>query len=289
MELDELIGEIRREAARRRAAPDFPLDAEASIDLGLDRLGPVGSAADLPALIAALRRLPGDQPPAASGPDPDVAPAAELAPLVASAINALAARLDHLERRLGRAGPRVEPGREGDAGSAARQGPQPPAERLEAVAGHVGRGGPVLVAGPSAGRWVDPLVEVGADAYGVDPDLGAYDGTARLRSGSLMAHLGSVADRALAGAVVVGPIDSADLSRLEEWCAELARVTSRVAVWSEAPWAWRRRLGDVGADLAGRRPAGPDTWLACLDRAGFGGTGSYGPEGGDYLLLASRR
>lgn len=96
--LDELIGEIRREAARRRAAPDFPVDEEARIGVELDSLGPRGSAADLAEVLAALRSIAAGRPPygpANGGADRRYQ---EIADLTASAVQALAARLDQLER-----------------------------------------------------------------------------------------------------------------------------------------------------------------------------------------------
>lgn len=92
--LDELIGEIRREAARRRAAPSFPVDEEAGIGVELDALGPAAGGADLAASLAGLRAL------AAARPGGDGDPSLrELAALTAAAVQALAVRLDYLERR----------------------------------------------------------------------------------------------------------------------------------------------------------------------------------------------
>lgn len=98
-DLDELIGEIRREAARRRAAPSFPVDEEARIGLEMDALGPQGAGADLAASIAGLRQL-------AASPDAAVR---EVAALAASAVQALAVRLDLLERRLAAGGDGAAP------------------------------------------------------------------------------------------------------------------------------------------------------------------------------------
>ena len=96
--LDELIGEIRREAARRRAAPDFPVDEEARVGLELDSLGPRGSAVDLAEVIASLRSIAARRRPGAPA-EGDDRRYEELADLTASAVQALAMRLDQLERR----------------------------------------------------------------------------------------------------------------------------------------------------------------------------------------------
>lgn len=273
MELDELIGEIRREAARRRAAPDFPLDDEARIGAAMDRLGPVGSAADLAAIIARLRALPAEG-----------AGLGEVAGLAASAANALAARLDHLERRVRREHP---PGAAVAPPVPAGAEPSPSIEDLEAVAAWLERPGPVLVCGAGAEEWVTALVGSGGDAYGLDPSRDPFGDAGRTRHGQLGEHLRSVPAGALAGVVVVGPARVGEGTGGDAWTGELARVTSQVAVCSESPWWWRQRLGDEAADLAVWRPLSPERWLAGLHRSGFAVAGWYGAGGRSYRLLAA--
>ncbi|MBV9661179.1 MAG: hypothetical protein JO337_08485 [Acidimicrobiales bacterium] len=119
-DLDALIGEIRREAARRRAAPDFPIDEEARLAVEMDGHGPSGPGVDLAAVLARLEALAraaraghGGGPAAprfarrrsgrnTQGGGPDGA-LTELIELTASAVRGLAARTADLERRLNRA------------------------------------------------------------------------------------------------------------------------------------------------------------------------------------------
>lgn len=82
-----MIGDIRQEAARRRAAPDFPVGEEAQLAVEMDDQGPGHAGADVRAVIAGLRPgLTND----------------ELVELMASAIRVLSARLEAVERRLDR-------------------------------------------------------------------------------------------------------------------------------------------------------------------------------------------
>jgi hypothetical protein len=292
-DLDALIGEIRLEAARRRAAPDFPLDDEARLTADLDRLGPVGAGADLAAVTAALRALErhADRP------------VAEVAGLAASAVTALSIRLTHLERGtvmglVGRTGTglvgRTGAGLVGRTGTGPAGGAAHPGEAVDASAAErwadqvVVAAGPevgrVLVAGAGAAAWVVRMVAAGRDAYGVDPAGEPYGDQGAVRSGPVYEHLRTVAAGGLGLAVLVGPLAAAEAEQLGALAAELARVTTRVAVHSEATWAWRTRLGDAAADTSPTRPVGPDAWLGALSGAGFVATAAYGPGGRDYLL-----
>ena len=86
-------------ARRRRAAPDFPIDEEARIALELDSLGPRGSAVDLAEVIASLRSIAAGRRPGPADGDRGYQGYQEIADLTASALQALAVRLDQLERR----------------------------------------------------------------------------------------------------------------------------------------------------------------------------------------------
>lgn len=282
-DLDALIGDIRREAARRRAAPDFPLEDEARLAVEMDRQGPTGGAPDLPAVLAALRET------ATAGPRVGAA-VAELAGLAESVGRALSARVSDLERRLDRLAP-PPPDR-----------PAPPEENRppgaldhwvavveQIVPAGTAPDGRVLVAGPGAGIWVDRLAASGADAYGVDPSLPAHAERGAVRAGGVAAHLQSVAEDGLGTAILVGPLAAAELPHLDRWAAALAARTPTVVVLSETPWWWRHRLGPVDSDTSAWRPASPETWMSVLHDAGFGVAGRFGPGGRDYLLAANRR
>lgn len=286
-DLDVLIGEIRREAARRRAAPDFPLAEEAGIAADMDRQGPIGGGADLASVLSALRRT-------ASGESGVGSPAAELAGLaglVESVGRALTARVADLERRLDRLAPPLPaPGAAGPPADAGRlpAGLDHWAAVVERMVAAGPAGGRVLAAGPGAGAWVDRLAASGADVYGVDPSLPAHGDAGPVRAGGVAAHLQSVAEDSLGTVVLVGPLAAAELPHLDRWAAALAARTLSVAVLSETPWSWRHRLGPVAADTSPWRPAAPDTWMAVLHDAGFRVTGRFGPEGRDYCVAANR-
>lgn len=267
-DLDALIGEIRREAARRRAAPDFPIDEEARLGTEMDGQGPRGPGADLVAVSAALRNLQSH----AEGP------LAELAGLAASAVRALTLRLEILERHG--SDPVTRP---------AVGGPLPDLHPwLGLVIETAPAAGRILVAGPGADEWVGALAGAGKDAYGVDPALQSFADQGPTRSGPVLEHLRTVGDQALAGAVLVGAIGSDDAQGLGPLARELARTADRVDVVSESPWAWRQRVGEAAADTSSARPVGPEAWLAALDGAGFACTGRYGARGRDFLLSAEK-
>jgi hypothetical protein len=290
-DLDELIGEIRREAARRRASPTFPLDAEAAIDAEMDRLGPIGASADLPAVVAQLRARAQEPTDEAEGPGAQEGQARvpgvpEVAGLVASALTALTARVERLERRVPR------PPQPGAAAPIDGRASDPlartdeVADHLQAAFGSFGSG-VVLVGGRGSADWIEGLVAAGLDAYAVDPLRPDYAEDGRVRAGGLLDHLRTVGDGGLAAVVVVGELTGAEVAGLADLAGELARSAPLLAVWSEAPWAWRRRRGETVADLAASRPLSPETWMETLASAGWKAVGGYGDQGTDYLLLAS--
>jgi hypothetical protein len=318
-ELDALIGGLRQEAARRRAAPDFPIDDEARLGAVMDREGPVGPRTDLRAvaadLEAAARRLgagPAVEPPGrlrgrrrAATDDAErfgrwAADVAGIADLAASLARSASSRLEAMERRL----ERIE-GPSGDAPSgpeetgSAREAPGSllrwegrvaAAARLaaETALPRTGSAETALIAGAGAGRWLERVRPSLPGAYALDTGAPAFSDEDRIRSGSLFEHLHTVGDRALALAVVVGPLPATELPRLGLWAAELARVAHLVVVVSEAPWAWRRRLGDAAADLAGDRPVSAETWMDILHGAGMSAGARFAPGGADYCLAAGR-
>jgi hypothetical protein len=287
--LDELIGEIRREAARRRASPTFPIDAEAALDAEMDRLGPIGASADLAAVVGQLRALARAAPPATEAPSLEEQPAGasgvpEVAGLLASALTALTARVERLERRA------PKPPVQGAMASVDSASPDP-SSRIDQVADHLradGRSGVVLVGGRGSADWVDGLVAAGLDAYSVDPQRPQFAEDGRVRAGSLLEHLRTVGDGGLAAVIVVGELTGDEIAGLADLAGELARAAPTLAVWSEAPWAWRRRRGETAADLAGSRPLSPETWMHTLASTGWKPRGGYGDQGTDYLLMASR-
>ncbi len=294
-DLDALIGDIRREAARRRAAPDFPLDDEARLSTQMDQEGPTRGGADLAAVAAALR---------AAGPS--ITPA-QVAELTGSAVVALGRRLTALEVEVDRGRHRRVAGATGVAGAAGAAGgvmtgreagsADPLVEHWATEVGARAEGarpGPILIAGPEIGPWIGAIPPArGHDAYGVDTAAPEYSDTGPVRAGDLFDHLRTVADGGLALAVVVGEWTAGQATGLAALAGELDRAAQQVAVCSEAPWAWRDRLGEAAADTSRTRPIGPEAWLATL--AGPEGAGSgritarYGPTGRDFLLVATRR
>lgn len=282
-DLDALIGDIRREAARRRAAPDFPVDEEARLSADMDAQGPAGiGGADLAALTSALRSIE------KTGDAGVSAATAQVAGLAASAIRALAVRLGELERRVDRPSTGTSTGTSTGPGRTAATAPLVATWRDELLATVGPEGGRILVAGAGAAEWVDLLCAGGLDGYGVDPYGDPFGDQGAIRSGSVLEHLRTVGPGALAAAVITGTLPGPEAERLDELAGELARTSRRVVVCSEAPWAWRRRVGDADADTSPGRPVGPEAWLQALAAAGVEATGRYDSGGLSYMLGTER-
>jgi len=294
-DLDALIGQIRLEAARRRAAPDFPLDEEARLGVEMDAQGPTRGGADLAAIVAALRATPKTT----KTFDPR-----ELGDLAASAITALAARITELERRT--AGP-VDRRRAAPDDAQEAPGLEQWSQEVTALVTNPAPSETpsreVLVAGVDVdlvGHWVKAFEQAGARSYGLAEAVGAMDhdvaagsdgdpASGPVRTGALRAHLQTVGSDALNMALLLGPRPGSATEPLADTAAEMWRVARQVVVGSEAPWAWRTRLGDARADVAALRPIGPEAWLDALTGAGFAATARYGPGGRTYLAVATRK
>jgi len=110
-ELDALIGGLEAEAARRRAEPGFPLDAEARLGIELDRRAPHGAATPLAEVIGALVDMATRTADAEAAPgrrrgrdarQVDAESLSTLATAVSAAVLALARQVEQLEFRLAR-------------------------------------------------------------------------------------------------------------------------------------------------------------------------------------------
>jgi hypothetical protein len=266
-----LIGELRRQAARRRASPDFPLDAEVEIGAELDRLAPARPRPRLERLASLIPRV-------STGPDVDLRPVAE-------ALRMVSARLEDLEQRVRRLEGGISPPILTVSASSSLSG----GRDLFSWAAVVGDGerpaGRALCAGPGAARWVTRLESMGWDVYGIEPGDGDFD-DGEVRRGDVIEHLGRVPRNGLAAAVVISPHELVPAGELASLAAELTRAAQAVWVVSEAQWWWSQRLGSAAADLSTRRPISADTWIELMRRAGFSATGGFGADGASYAVEA---
>lgn len=266
--LDELIGDLRREAAGRRASPDFPVEEEAVVSAEMDRLGPEPPGAGPAAAVAAIDALRGKL-------GGEAADLADLAGLTASALRNLTVRLGRVERLAARLVPASSPApavTAGDPGDLSHWA-------AVVTAAATGR---VLVAGPGCGPWVACVGEAGGDVYGVDPC--ATDDNGALRAAPVLDHLRTVGTVGLV--VLAGPVAVGEAARLDAWAAEMRRAATSVVVVSESPWWWRLRVGTPVSDTSGWRPVSAETWLEVLAGAGFEVAARYRPGGRDYCVAA---
>ncbi len=316
VDLDRLIGELETEAARRRAEPGYPHDADARLHFELARRAPDPARyTETGALVARVEEA------AAAGAAPwaDAGTGStgsrrqrvevlrrqleqvhtsmtSLGLATAAALDAVIARLAQLEERVARLDP-VTPDTEASepapgAGPDAEKG-APAHEALEqwwdGLAEPLPAGARVLYAHTRAEEVVARLRAAGIDAYGLTGSGPRHQPGPDVRRADLLEHLRAVPDGALGAVVLAGPPDAMSPHTLGPTVAELARVTAMVVIVSEAPWWWRLRLGAVDADLAPGRPVHPDTWLHAFDEVAMTGSAHYDASGHSYRVVVRAR
>ncbi len=303
-DVDGLIGQVEREAARRRADPRFPIDHDARIDAAFDAVAPGADRRRPPdpigAVIAlAVERVDAGAPRApggiraAVGRSTRTRPGAmvqvrALALAVAEALQVVMSRLDALDRGRGRA-PLDAPAVPSVLAPPDSVVTNALATWRSAVAADLANdGGRVLYCGPDADATVADLQAAGADAYGITDSGDPFRTDPDVRVADVVDHLAGVGTGALQSVVVAGAVAPATRSRLAAIVAELARVTISVVVVSPAPWWWREEVGTVAADLGTDRPLAAETWLEVLTDAGFVATGAFDPTGRSYRVTARR-
>ena len=163
-----------------------------------------------------------------------------------------------------------------------------------ALRGLSGSGGRVLHAAAADGWLVRRLVTEGVDAYGVEPrdgriDLAEVEGL-DLRQEPVLEHLRAVGTGGLAGLVLTGVVDvmtAGERSVLIELATRAVGPGGRLVVHSLSEAGWRSEDAPIEADAAAGRPLRPRTWTALLERDGFKVAVLEGPEGLDYLVVAT--
>ncbi len=306
MDLDRLIGELETDAARRRAEPGYPHDADARLHFELARRAPKPpGATNVTEIIARVQELAADEPGSAQPARDGSAPSRRrdrlalaqhrqrldgrvtaLSLATAGALSAVAERLDQLEGRVRR----LEPLDHDTAASS------PAAEGIEALARWRTRLaetlpslGRVLYAESQADEVVAELRSAGIDAYGITSTGHRDRPGPDVRSGDLLTHLTAVADDALGAVVLVGVPDAMITASIGPLVRALGRVARSIVVISEAPWWWRLRLGAVQADLAAGRPLDPETWLHAFHGVDMVGSAEYDPTGQSYRVVVRAR
>lgn len=153
--------------------------------------------------------------------------------------------------------------------------------------------GRVLHAEAGDGSIVRRLVELGVDAYGVDP-VAAEDAPLLRREASLD-HLPLVESAALAGLVLSGSVDRlppVSKMALVEAAADVLGPGGRLVLVSMLPDAWDAEVPPPLTDLGGGRPFHPDTWRVLLGRCGFEAVEvQHGPPAGppsSFMVTAQR-
>jgi hypothetical protein len=299
LDLDRLIGELETEAARRRAAPDFPHDADARLHFELARRAPhpPGSAA-MSEIIARVEEVASLDIGAPLEPDATGsrrrARATELRQLqrldararslglaTAGALHAIALRLEQLDQRMRLLERDID---EAETVAPTVAAGDALAQWRDQVADALPRGERVLYAQGDSDGVVAELRRAGIDAYAVTDAGSRHQPGPDVRSGDLLTHLHAVPDQALGAVVLAGGPELLRPAAIGPLVAELGRAAKRAVIISEAPWFWRIRVGAVEADLTSDRPLDPDTWLHAFHRVGRVATATYDPSGRSYRV-----
>ncbi len=302
VDLDRLIGELETEAARRRAEPGYPHDADARLHFELTRRAPNPSPSSaMKEVVAPVEEVASAETTASHRHSPDSggsrrhdrevlgrrleeldARVTSLGMATAGALHTLIDRLEQVEDRVRHLEPRDDErapssSPPGDSAALARWRGRLP-ETLPS-------GERVLYAQVDADAVVAALRAEGIDAYGITGTESGHRPGPDVGSGDLLTHLRAVEDDALGAVVLAGTPDTMSPHVVGPLVAELRRVAGTVVIISEAPWWWRSRLGAVRADLAEGRPLDPDTWLHAFHGVAMAGTGEYDPTGQSYRVV----
>jgi hypothetical protein len=302
VDLDRLIGELETEAARRRAEPGYPHDADARLHFELARRAPRPSRSSaMQEVVTRVEEVASADTSALHRSSPDARSSrrqdrevlrrrleeldgrvTSLGMATAAAFHALIGRLEQLEERVRHLEPRDDepvPSSSPPAKSAAL------AQWRGRLPETLATGERVLYAQSEADGVVADLRAEGIDAYAVTGDDSGHRPGPDVSSGDLLTHLRAVADDALGAVVLAGTPETMSPPAVGPLVAELRRVAGAVVIISEAPWWWRLRVGAVRADLAEGRPLDPDTWLHAFHAVAMAGTAEYDPTGESYRVV----
>jgi SAM-dependent methyltransferase len=299
IDFDRVMAEIDEDVRLRRASGEFPIELDRELDGIFSSVTPSArSSADFPVLLERAEEasfIDADVPTASRLPGGELAKkvlarlfswfgrylaqqTSVFATAAVRALRLLGERVDGLGEQVRALEEELVTRRTGRVGelrnAAARPGDDAWAELVaDRLAGGRGR---VLHAESGDGALVARLVELGIDAYGVEPAEQlvsvALQARVDVRLDEAVDHLRSVPDAALRGLVLSGCVDrlpAAELLALADLAARTLAPGGLLAVLSSAPHAWGRARSPVEADLAPGRPFHPETWQAVLAGRAF--------------------
>jgi len=206
------------------------------------------------------------------------------------ALQYLSARVEALERR-------VDP-----LGLEAAEWPVPSPDVSgwhDAVRGWLGDdvpNGPVIVGESGDGALVTALRHDGREVLGIEPRGSAVwtsfdDEVPGIAFDHVDRHLRSVDRRSVAGVVLIGCIDRADLAGKVDLLDQALRITRPggvLVLLGTDPSAWDGSLTISARDLAPGRPFHPETWCLLLRRAGFVDPVWHRSDGGIAQAVVAR-
>jgi hypothetical protein len=146
----------------------------------------------------------------------------------------------------------------------------------------VDTGMPVVVGESGSGALLEGLRRTGRPVVGIDPRGAAVwqsfgdrtagaEGPPEVVLDHVDRQLASMPDRSVAGVVLLGCVDRADVAGKLDLVGQAVRITvsgGTVAVLTVDQGAWDAALAHPARDLAPGRPFHPETWLYLLERLG---------------------
>ena len=286
MDLGRVQAEINEEVKRRRASGDFPPGLERELDAVFARYAPAGASDDFDEVIGQAETqsfIHADVPTLSNVPGVAHVKRAlrkamawyirfvttqitTFAGAITRAVKLLAVRVETLETVTVLAGERTL-GEVGDR----RAGPDLTSWTAVVVEALTRTTGRVLHTECGGGALLAALVEVGVDAYGVEPAeaLAVEASRAGLdaRADDAIVHMRALPEGTLGGLVLSGCVDALPLGQVLELADRAAAVVAPggtvLVVSGGVP------TDPVVADLAPGRPLHPETWAQLLHDRGL--------------------
>jgi hypothetical protein len=284
IDLVKVQAEINEEVRRRRAAGDFPPGLERELDTIFARYAPAGTSDDFEEVLSQAETqsfVHADIPIASNVPGVAqvkrvlrklmawymrflAAQVTAFAGAVTRAVKLLSMRVDTLETVTLIAGERT-------LGEVRERRAGPDLRAWAELVTSLRMAGRVLHTECGSGDLLGPLVEGGADAYGVEPvealAMEASRAGLDVRADDCLVHLRALPDTSLGGLVLSGAVDALPLGQILEVAD---RAAAAVAVGGTVVVISAGTPADpVVADLAPGRPLHPETWVHLLAERGL--------------------
>jgi hypothetical protein len=150
--------------------------------------------------------------------------------------------------------------------------------------------GRILHAAAGDGWLLPTLSARGIDAYGVDPRPAGAESVGERRTEGVLDHLRAIPAGGLGGILLTGVLEAAGpAERPAIVTAAVSRLApgGRLVLHSLSRREWEGESAPPEADTVPGRPLRPETWRHLLGPFGLAVELLEGPEGRDYLVIAT--